>query len=120
MLDENSLKKRNEASVILKTGRFDNRFNCHHQQCKHGNTKLKDVSNFQFCTALLILLMMTVESMLSKRPVVRIAVTLLLLLQLFFNYLKITDQYSYCWYVIVLLINFFFVVILLICLQCKF
>ena len=42
------------------------RFSWHHQQYKQGSTKLKG-----FCTALLTLLMMTAESMLPKRAVLR-------------------------------------------------
>ena len=44
--------------------------------------KSKATVNFRFCTALLPLLMMTADSMLSKRPVLRFTVALFFLLEL--------------------------------------
>ena len=68
--EENSLRRKNKAALILDIGRFD-------------NIDSAVIIAFQFCAALLTLLMMTVESMLSKRPVSRISATLFFLLQLF-------------------------------------
>ena len=68
-MDENSLKRKNQGTVILRTGRFD---------IMDSAVIISSVSktNFQLCTALLTLLTMTAESMLSKCPVFRIAVAL--------------------------------------------
>ena len=68
------MKGKNEATVNLKTGRFDNidsavninKWNITQKQISPTNQ-----DSFQFCTLLLTLLMMTAESMLSKRPVLR-------------------------------------------------
>ena len=56
--------------LYFKSWTFLNRFKCHHQQCKQGITKLRDT-----------LLMMTPESMLSKRSVLRISVNLFFALE---------------------------------------
>ena len=58
-----SSRRINLAAVILKTKRFN-----------VDSAVIISSVNFQFCNALLTLLMMTAESMLSKRPVLRIIV----------------------------------------------
>ena len=63
---------KNKAAVNLKIGRFDN------------VESAVIINLFQFCTALLTLLMMTAKSTLSKRPIVKITVALFFLLQLTF------------------------------------
>ena len=72
---ENSLRRNSAATVSFKTGRFDN----------IGSAEIiKSVSKAvqnrkrvcEFCTALLTLLMITAESMLSKRPILRFTVAL--------------------------------------------
>ena len=65
-------RKRKAAVIILKTGRFDHRFSCHHQQCKQGSTKLILVL---YCITY-IAVMMTAESILSKQTVSGIAAAL--------------------------------------------
>ena len=49
----------------------------------------------QFCTALHTLLMMTAESILSKRPVLRFTVALLFLLKLFSSHIHCIPIYLY-------------------------
>ena len=70
--DEKSLQRKNKAAVILKTGRF---------------------------IALHTRLMMTAESMLSKRPVLRITAALFFLLKLLKTYLswllQVADRLTY-------------------------
>ena len=71
--EENSLRRKNITTVRLKTGRFDN---------KDAAAIISSVSSlFQFCSALLTLLMMTAESMWSKRPVLSFTVALFFLLK---------------------------------------
>ena len=69
--DKNSSKRKNKASVIFKTGRFDNA-----ESVVIISNASKTVPN-----SLTLQLMMTAESM-SKRRVLRITVSLLFLLEL--------------------------------------
>ena len=59
-------KRKNKATVIFKTGRFDN---------TDSEVIISRISRW-FCTTLHTLLMMTAEFVLSKRPVLRITVAL--------------------------------------------
>ena len=71
---------KNESTINLKNWTFlQHRFSCHHQQRKQ--------SSFQFCSALLTLLMMTAELMLPKFPVLTIIVAIFFILTIFFPYL---------------------------------
>ena len=54
-----AFEKKKKTAVILQTERFDN----------IDSAVVISSVNFQLCTALLTLLMMTAESMLLKRPV---------------------------------------------------
>ena len=47
-----------------------------------------NATDSHYCSALLAMLMMTVAFMLSKRPVLRIAVSLVLLLMLYYQFFK--------------------------------
>ena len=66
-----NLRRKNKISVILTTGRFDNIDLAVITSTVYAR-QYKTEKQLQFCTALLSLLMMTAESMLSQRPVVRI------------------------------------------------
>ena len=76
----NNFGRKSEATGNLKTGRFDNADSAViiSSVCKVAKNR-----SLQFCTALHTLLMMTAESMLSKRPVLRFTVALLFLFTLF-------------------------------------
>ena len=73
----------NKTTIILKTRRFD--------KVDSGVIIISSVSEAirrnQVCTAFLTLMMITGESMLSKRPVLRIIVASLFLLRLFSFYI---------------------------------
>ena len=79
------MRRKNKAIVNLKAGRFDNvdstviisSVSKAKQNCKLQG----DTIAFSFFTALLTLLMMTAESMLSKHSVLRITVALFFLLK---------------------------------------
>ena len=72
MGDKNSLKRKNRAVVIFKTERFDN---------INSAVIIKVSKEVQNCLALSCL-HCTAESMLSKRPVLRIIVALFVLIQI--------------------------------------
>ena len=73
--------------IVLKTERFGSIDSAIiTKQCKQGNIKLKVLlPKFQFCTTLLTLLMMAVESMQSKRLILRNTMSLNFFLKLFLS-----------------------------------
>ena len=85
--DENSIRWKNKATVNLKTERFNNIDSAviisNVSKAVHNCERLWFRAFFQFYTALLTLLMMTAESMLSKRLILRFTETLFFLLKMF-------------------------------------
>ena len=71
---------KNKAAVILKKGCFDNIDSAVIiSKCKQGSAKLSALMTTVLMMTLLTLLMKTAESMLSKRPFLRICVDLIFL-----------------------------------------